>query len=114
MTPLPPGMRASSILSQGLMPRCSNASLRKVTCPREVTVSVVMSLALVIEIGLDSKVVTHCYDRFRARVSGSGFGRFRVPMSTRSPCLLRGIHASLAAVRLQRWRAGPVDSAGHA
>src|SRR5215472_2045561 len=38
----PPGSRSSSIFSPGWMPRCCSTSLRNVTCPRSVTVSVVM------------------------------------------------------------------------
>src|SRR5215472_3009466 len=41
---LPWGNRFSSIFSPGLMPRCFNTSLRKVTCPRAVTVRVAIRI----------------------------------------------------------------------
>jgi hypothetical protein len=40
--PRPSGNSSNSIFSPGMMPRCSNTFLRKVTCPRVVTVNVFM------------------------------------------------------------------------
>ncbi|AAM39211.1 hypothetical protein XACa0007 (plasmid) [Xanthomonas citri pv. citri str. 306] len=47
-TPRPSGSKSSSILSPGLMPRCCSTSFRNVTCPRAVTVNVVMVMCLAI------------------------------------------------------------------